>query len=200
MSVFGWDVSTSVVGLTILNDDGSWVKTEHFEFEKTKDGPKSIHDKMDECEWWIEDMVGPFFSGSHHHFFEDRLSNFRAGRTMIQTLMKLGAFNALFSYVTWKKHLSLLSSTEGTGVGMTHIHPTTVKSIMKKEGLIIPKGSDKKALTLEFVSRKIPGFLIERTRTGTPKPFMFDRADSYITARAGWLRSRMMQPKKLEVF
>ncbi len=183
--IFGWDISTSFVGVTVFDDNCKWIKTDHFDF--TKLDAESLHDKMDESQWWVEDFLAPYHTGTHHHYFEERLANFSSGRTMLQTLMKLAGFNALFSYEVWRIHKSLVA--EGSGVGTTFIHPSTVKAIMKREGLVIPKGGDKKDLTLKFVSKKEPGFVIDRNRNDNPHPWCYDRADSYITGRAGFLRS-----------
>lgn len=185
--IFGWDISTSFVGVTVFDDNCKWVKSDHFNFEKMAKGAESLHDKMHESQWWVEDFLAPYHTGSHHHYFEERLANFSSGRTMLQTLMKLAGFNALFSYEVWRIHLSLLTPGTG-GVGTTFIHPSTVKAIMKREGLVIPKGGDKKDLTLKFVSKKEPEFVIDRNRNDNPQPWCYDRADSYITARAGYLR------------
>lgn len=186
---FGWDISTSVVGVTVLGEDGKWIKTDHFDFAKMCKGAKSLHDKMDESHWWVEEFLAPYTSGSHMHYFEERLANFAAGRTMLQTLMTLAGFNALFSYEVWRIHREIATYEEGCqGVGTIHIHPSTVKAIMKREGLIIPKGGDKKKITLDFVKNKIPGWEVFLNRNDNPHPYNYDRADSYITARAGYLR------------
>lgn len=195
--LFGWDISTSVIGVTVLTDEGKWVKTSHFDFAKMAKGAKSLHDKMDECEWWIEEILGPYLTGSHTHYFEDKLGNFAFGKTQMQTLMKLAAFNTLFSYMVRKKHLNI-ANYEAGGIGVTthHIHPSTVKAIMRKEGLEIPKGSNKKLLTLEYVKKRIPDHDFEMNRNNNPKPFCFDEADSYIVARAGFLRKYLIPDAK----
>ncbi len=196
MSIFGWDISTSVVGMTVLDDDGNWVESSYFDFARMAKGARSLFDKMDECEWWIKERLEKYPKGSHWHYFEDRLGNFTFGRTMMQTLMTLAAFNFAFSYRVVKMHLELPGIT---GVGHTHIHPATAKAALKKEGLLIPKGSDKKLLTLHFVRRTVPDFPVEYTRTGSPKPHCYDMADAYLVARAGYLKHgavRNEQPKE----
>lgn len=195
--IFGWDISTSVVGATILDDQGNWIKSDHFDFAKMAKGAESLHDKMDESQWWVEDLLSPYFTGVHWHYFEERLANFAAGRTMLQTLMKLAGFNALFSYEVWRIHQSLGTFEKGgKGIGTQFIHPSTVKAIMKREGLIIPKGGDKKMITLDFVKNKIKGFEVFLNKNGNPHPYNFDRADSYIVARAGYLRAYLSRNAK----
>lgn len=191
--IFGWDISTAVVGVTALDHDGKWVKTDHFDFHKMAKEAKSLHDKMDESEWWVKEFLSQYKTGSHTHFFEDRLANFSAGRTMLQTLMTLAGFNCLFSYEVWRIHKEVATHEDGcTGVGTIHIHPSTVKAIMKREGLVIPKGADKKKLTLEFVKNIVPGWQVFLNKNENPHPFNYDRADSYIVARAGYLRKYVL--------
>lgn len=185
--IFGWDISTSVVGLAVLDDDGKWVSSSYFDFATMAKGAKSLFDKMDECEWWIAEQLSKYPTGHHWHYFEDRLANFSFGKTMMQTLMTLSAFNCVFSYRVIQVHSGLLSENGGA-IGHTHTHPSTVKAALKRDGLLIPKGSDKKVLTLHFVRRTVPAFPVEYGRTGKPKPFCYDMADAYIVARAGFLK------------
>lgn len=190
--IYGWDISTSFIGFTVLTDGGKFVETSHFDFKKIK--AKSLHDKMDESQWWIEDCLSKYISGSHIHYFEDRLGNFMAGRTMMQTLTMLASFNTLFSYEVKRIHLEMgerakqVGDNSMVGVGSIHLHPSSVKAIMKRDGLIIDKKDDKKKKTLEFVSRTVKGFEVFSNKNGNPLPWNYDRADSYITARAGYLR------------
>lgn len=184
--IFGWDISTSIIGVTVLADDGSFVESSHLDLRKSE---KDMLGKAEEAELWVNAVLGKFAkpSSSFVHFVEDRLGSFSAGRTMLQVLMKLAAFNMVVSYIirTTSARLALVT---GGHVAMEHIHPSTVKAIMKKEGMIIPKGSDKKELTLEFVVGKVPEFVVDRNRNDNPQPWCYDRADSFIVARAGFLR------------
>jgi hypothetical protein len=181
--IWGWDISTSVIGMTVLDDDGRFVTSEYLDLRSIKD--VSLLDKADESEQWIEEMLTKHIGdGRYDHFVEERLSNFAAGRTMLQTLMKLAAFNMVVSYMLLKKS-SHVQGYQSSSV--RHIHPSSVKAIMKREGLVIPKGADKKDLTLKFVQNKIPHFPVELNRNGNPQPWCFDKADSYIVARAAFL-------------
>jgi len=70
-------------------------------------------------------------------------------------------------------------------VKVVHLHLMTIKSVMKKMGLVIPKGANKKALTLEWVSLREPSFPVTLNKNGNPQPYCFDMADSYVVARTG---------------
>jgi hypothetical protein len=185
--IFGWDVSTSIIGVTVLTDDGRFVTSDHLDLRKSD---AEMICKAEEAEVWIRGLLpkhvephGAFFT----HYVEDRLGSFAAGRTMLQVLMKLAAFNMVVSYIIHRVSCELAEKDSG-GASVRHIHPSTAKAIMKKEGLIIPKGADKKQLTLDFVSKKEPSFVVDKNRNDNPQPWCYDRADSYIVARAGYLR------------
>jgi hypothetical protein len=94
----------------------------------------------------------------------------------------------MISYMIYKQSQSI----EGVkGVGIKHIHPSTVKAIMKQEGLLIPKGGDKKKITLDYVKKREPKFPMEYNRNDKPQPWCYDMADSYIVVRAGIRKRRI---------
>jgi hypothetical protein len=176
--IFGWDISTSIIGTAILTDDGQYVSSHFLDMRKLE---IDMINKAYEAERYIDTFVRSYGRSDSVHYIEDRLGSFAAGRTMQQTLLKLAAFNATVSYIIWHQFRTLKAR-----VTIEHIHPSTVKSIMRREGLIIPKGSDKKGLTLEFVSGREPGFPVILNRNDKPQPYCFDQADAYIIACAGF--------------
>jgi hypothetical protein len=191
---FGWDISTSIIGLSVLDSEGRFVGRDHLDLRKFS--PKTLSvttqllERADEARPWVYNSIAdpcrniPLHERLfQYHFVEERLSSFASGRTMLQTLMKLAAFNALIS------QMILDATVEWTSFRINHIHPSTVKSIIRRDGLIIPPGGNKKELTLEFFRKSVIGRPGDLTRTGKPQPWMFDEADAYCVARAGYLRS-----------
>lgn len=179
--IFGWDISTSIIGLTTFDDDCKFVSSEYLDLRKVDEG---MIIKSFLAESWIR-VISDRHTGNSVHYVEDKLGGFSGGKTMQQTLLKLAGFNATVSYLVWKSF-----NQTGRDAVVEHIHPSTVKAILKKEGLFIPKGSDKKKLTLEFVSAKEPNFKVDLNKNGNFQPWCFDKADSYIVARAGFLRKK----------
>lgn len=182
--IIGWDISTSIVGVSVFDDDCNFVFATHIDLrkvdgmlEKAYAAEKSISSIFEDIKKYTNDEHEHIY-----HFIEDKLSSFSAGKTMQQTLLKLAAFNAVVTFIVdktcWEK---TLSST------VRHIHPSTAKAVMRKDGLFIPKGADKKKLTLDFVSKREKKFVVDKNKNGNPQPWCFDRADAYIVARAGWL-------------
>ena len=55
-------------------------------------------------------------------------------------------------------------------------------------GIKVPKGQKAKDVALQFVLDNVPSFDIEYTRYGNPKAGYADRSDSYVIAKAGWIR------------
>lgn len=178
MTSFGWDVSTSVIGATAFDGTGKWIETIHIDLRKVDPG---IFNKVAVAREPLIAFVKKHAvsDGRSRHFVEDRLANFSFGKTSMNTLMTLAAFNALVSYIVWRAARS----------DLLPIHPSTVKALMRREGLVIPPGGDKKIATLEFVVAREPGFEVFRNRTGKYQAWMFDRADSYVVAKAGMTRA-----------
>jgi len=174
--ILGLDVSTSITGICLM-DDGCIVK-EFIAVDLRKED--SFCGKCNKVGSALDDLkvTHQINEGYTSVFIEDKLSGFSGGRTSQQTMMKLAAFNGAVTYIA-EYHI---------GVEPIHIHPSTVKAIMKKDGLIIPKGADKKKLTLEFVKNNIENFPYSETRNGNPQAFCYDMADAYIIARAGYIK------------
>jgi hypothetical protein len=63
-------------------------------------------------------------------------------------------------------------------------------SARKSCGIKVPRGQKAKAVVLNFLLDTELAFEVEYTRHGNPKPGYYDRADSLIIARAGWLNER----------
>jgi len=174
--ILGLDVSTSITGVCVLDVDGSFISVHYIDMRKIKDFIEKCRE-FNKCLFEILHDIGPQVCPKHV-FIEDKLSGFSAGKTMQQTLMKLASFNGV---VTWMSY-------QLTGVKPQHIHPSTCKALMKREGLFIPKGGDKKRLTLDFVRKEIKDFPYVETKYGNPQAYCYDMADSYTVAKSGFIK------------
>lgn len=183
--IYGCDISTSIVGWATFTNDGKFVRVDYCDLRDVE-GDLA---KADTFREWLANLTPDrklYCDDENYVVIEERLGNFSAGRTMLQTLMKLAAFNSVVSYILWRHEHS-----SGKHRGIIRLHPSTWKSIMKKEGLLIPKGSDKKKeITLTFVRRKEPTFddFIELNRNNNPQPQCYDMADAYCLGRSGIIR------------
>lgn len=167
--IIGLDVSTSIVGVCKLTNDGKFVSTDYIDLRKLKDF-------VEKCEKF-HDVISQYEESVDKLFIEDKLSGFSGGKTMQQTMMKLAGFNGAVTYI----------SSQVFNCHPTHIHPSTAKATMKIDGLFIPKGADKKKLTLDFC-KKIEGFPYSETKNGNAQAYCYDQADAYLIARAGFLK------------
>ena len=61
-------------------------------------------------------------------------------------------------------------------------------SARKLCGIKIPKGEKAKPVVLQYVLDNEPTFVVEYTKHGNPKPDSFDRADSWVIAKAGFFQ------------
>jgi hypothetical protein len=176
--IFGWDVSTAIIGHARLSDDGQLLSTAHCDLRKI-DG---LNEKADRALNFVHSVGLDDRAEATTHFIEDRLSGFSGGGSNAGTVMRLAAFNAMVSWMIWNEL--------GSHDKIVHLHPSTVKAQMKSFGLVIPKGGDKKELTLGW-ARSRPGFpqmeLTKKTSRGggNPQPWFYDIADAYVTALAG---------------
>ena len=59
-------------------------------------------------------------------------------------------------------------------------------SARKKCGITIKRGTKAKEQVMNFLIDNEPHFSVEYGRTGKPKPYCYDQADSLIIAKAGF--------------
>lgn len=179
--IYGWDISTSIVGLCAFHDNGKFDGQWHLDLRDDE----GLLAKADHFKLWVEKLQMNS-QETNTHFIEERLGGFSGGRTSAQVLMKLAQFNALCSYIIWNHHDKPGFAKHRN---IRYLHPSTWKALMKNEGLLIPKGSkEKKAITLEFVRRKVPAFKVELNRNDKPQPWSYDEADAFCIGRSGYLK------------
>lgn len=166
--IIGWDISTSAIGICVVDPDGERKYRVIFphgetQLQKHRSATQQITDLLLELDlhrdgWEV------------HHFVEDFLGGFTGGLTTRQTLMKLAAMNAIVSHC--------LSSWGA----VTHISPSTVKKIV---GLTVPKGGDKKIEVIKLARQKDPSFPYAETVHGNYVKGTDDMADAMMLAIAG---------------
>jgi len=147
-----------------------------FDYLDLRKADKSLFKKSEMFDEWVERKC--LVSKEDVVFIEDKLSGFSGGKSMQRTIITLATFNAMVSLKVYQQ----------IGKEPLYIHPSTAKALMKSDGLIIPKGSDKKRVTVDFVKNSLNNFPYVETRNGNPQAYCYDMADAYITARAGYLK------------
>jgi len=165
--ICGLDISTSITGVTILNDLGNIVHNEAWDTRKFKDFFTKIKFIRGKITFLVEEF------DIEEIYVEQSLQSFRSGFSSAKTLSSLSRFNGAVSWLMF----------EHTGVTPEYI---SASSARKSCGIKIPRGENAKQKVVEFLLDKEPHFMVEYTRFGNIKPECFDKADSIVIARAGY--------------
>ena len=168
--ILGLDISTSITGYTILDYAGNIVACDHIDLRKEKDFFKKI--RMVNAQ--LDEISGAY--DIEKVYIEQSLQSFRSGFSSAQTLSLLSKINGIISWLCY----NFFGEPQ-------YIAATSARKLC---GIKVPKGQKAKAVSLQFVVDNVPGFEIQYTRHGNPKAGYTDRSDSYVIAKAGWIRER----------
>jgi hypothetical protein len=170
--ILGLDISTSIVGATVLNDEGEVVYCEAWDLRNKRHFP-TLYDKAQR----VKQMMAILHDAKRHRFksvfIEQSLMAFRPGFSSAKTILTLAKFNGIISYMCERDF----------GIQPEYIGASTAR---KACGIKVQKGKKAKETVLNFLLDNEDSFDIEYTKHGNPKPGSYDRADSYIIAKAGW--------------
>ena len=170
--ILGLDISTSITGYTLIDEDkvvlnGAWDTRKYKDFFE-----KVIHVKagLDE----VNEQYGKEIEAV---YIEQSLQSFRSGFSSAKTLSTLSRFNGIVSWLVFDQYK----------IKPEYIAATSARKLC---GIKIPRGEKAKAVVLKYLLDNEPGFVIEYTRNGNPKPEAYDRADSLVIAKAGVICER----------
>jgi hypothetical protein len=169
--ILGLDISTSLTGFTVLNVDGSILHNEVIDLRSKKLETmflKALHVKNRLLEiknlYDIRDV-----------YIEQSLNAFRPGLSSAQVILTLGKFNGIISWVCYE-----IFGHEPKYIGAS--------SARKAIGIKVEKGQNAKEIVLKHILDTEKTFVVEYTPKGNPKAGTFDRADSLVIAKAGYLQ------------
>jgi hypothetical protein len=169
--VLGLDISTSISGFCVLDNDGNVFDIGAINFKKHG---KDIIKKFEQVEEWINNYE--HFDKITTVIIEAPLRSFAKGQSSATTLFNLHSFNVGIQYMVYKK----------TGKPAKTIGARTAR---KKLGIVMPKGlkyNERKKFIFGVVSTLLENVTFERTRFGNPKQECFDMCDSWVIARSEW--------------
>ena len=169
--ILGLDISTSITGYTVLDYDGNILVCDHIDLRKEKDFFKKIEIVSSRLE-----VINDAYE-IEQVYVEQSLQSFRSGFSSAQTLSLLSKITGIVSWLCYNMFYGEPKYLAAT-------------SARKLCGIRIPKGQKAKKVSLQFVVDNVPGFEIQYTRHGNPKAGYADRSDSYVIAKAGWIRER----------
>ena len=166
--ILGLDISTSITGATVIDDSGKVIYNEAWDLRKYKDFFEKatvVKNKI----WQLEDTFL-----INKVYIEQSLQSFRSGFSSAKTLSTLSRFNGVISWLCYNT----------LEVKPEYIAATSAR---KKCGITVPKGTKAKQVVIKHIIDNVPSVLIEYTKHGNPKPHCYDKADSWVIARAGWI-------------
>lgn len=168
--ILGLDVSTSCIGWTLLSDAGEYVDIGKIELKKEKD----FYIKCELFRAFLKRFVGVPLSV----YVEEPVKAFASALSMAQTITLLQRFNAVCCYLVY----------HDLGVRPTLIMESSARKLVE---IKIPKGvkgKEKKKFVLKLVQDlgTIPDERWSYKKTGNPKDWCFDMADSFVVAKAGF--------------
>ena len=169
--ILGLDISTTLVGIAILDDDGRLIKSDGLDISKITNTFERLETVGAELysirsEYNITDV-----------FIETALKKFLPGKSRADTIIKLAKFNGIISWICFECFES----------EPTYINVNTARSLY---GLSFPRssnGAQRKKMVIEAViEREKTAFRYEMARGGRNyKKGTDDRADAIVIARAG---------------
>ena len=169
--IFGWDISTTISGYCVLDDDGNVFDIGAINFKKHG---KDVLKKFEQIEGWIENYE--HMDKVKVTIIEAPLRRFSPGKSSATTLFNLHSFNVGIQYMMYKR----------LGRKPFTINATSAR---KKLGITMPKGleyKDRKKYIFGVVSPLLENITFEYTRFGNPRPESFDMCDAYVIARSEW--------------
>jgi Holliday junction resolvasome RuvABC endonuclease subunit len=173
--ILGLDVSTSKLGLSILDTSKNLVKSQTIKL----DNKTSLEDRC----LVVEHILTSLYSVNHINkksgynitkvYIESPFMMFSGGKTTAMTMSKLQRFNGMVSYMVRKIF------------GFDAV-PIAANKARGAIGLKIKRGENTKKKVIEWVKQRYPDdFIFELTRYGNPKPGTDDKADAIVIALAG---------------
>jgi hypothetical protein len=183
-SILGLDISTSVIGYTVLDGDPDCPAVHqigHIDFKKCKD----LWDKVDVFETFINKIrITNIYPANPlaDVYIEEALISFRPGFSNAQTITTLVKFNAMCSLIVRR-----MFGFDPKYVGA----PTARRLCGIKTQTLAKAGMSVKEQVFTWARN---GPLKDRqwtmTKTGRYQPWNMDETDSYVIARAGLVLER----------
>ena len=163
----GFDISTSIIGVTCVDKRGEIIFCEHCDLRKHK----TLFEKIDVFRKFLAD-IRYLQTVVREIWIEEPFVFFNSGGSSGKTMAILQRFNGMASVAIRDTF---------------HMDPQYVGATQarKLNEIKIPRGTKAKEEVLKFILDKMPEFKVEYTRHGNPKPGYYDRADSVVVARAG---------------
>ena len=167
--ILALDISTSITGVTILEKDGTLVYNDAWDTRKYK----NFFEKVKHVEKNLNQLCRER-KGIQRVFIEQSLQSFRSGFSSAKTLSTLARFNGVVSWLVYR-----ILQNEPQYIAAT--------SARKACGITVPRGQKGKQVVLNYVLDNVPQISVLYTKKNNVKPECYDKADSWVIARAGYV-------------
>jgi len=165
--ILGLDISTSVIGMAVMDYDHKLIHYRNLKFNTKED--------LEIRCWQFKQELAEVFDnyGFDAVYVEQPAMMFGGGKTTAQTMSKLQRFNGMCCYAVYTQ----------TFLVPELVHPNSAR---KKMNISIPRiVKNKKHHIINEVQKRYPNFTFEVTRQGNPKPGTDDIADAIVIAYYG---------------
>ena len=139
--ILGLDVSTSITGVTLLDDKGNVVLNDAWDTRKYK----NFFEKVEYVEKQIESL-SVYKKKIKKVYVEQSLQSFRSGFSSAKTLSTLSRFNGVVSWLVYR-----ILQVEPEYLAAT--------SARKLCGITVPRGSKAKEVVLQHLINNEPVFI-----------------------------------------
>ena len=163
--ILGLDVSTSIIGVCILEND-KIVHTDYIDLRKIK----NFFEKGQRVEEVLKDLKKNF--KIEYIYIEQALMFFRRGGSTAKTMSILQRFNGIVSWICYNVY----------DMEPNYITPIGARS---KCGIKVKRGQKAKEVVMKhFLDNE--DFGIVYTKKGNIQKYCYDMADAIVVARAGY--------------
>lgn len=168
--ILGLDISTSITGFSILENGKNVILCDKIDLRNKK--YIDFFDKSAVSKKALEEIKQKY--PIQQIWIEETLNVMNRGMSSAHTIMTLNRFNGILSWMCYETF---------------NIRPRYVsaRQARKLVGVQIPKGADAKQCVFDFLLANEPQFKVEYSKFGNPVQGTFDRADSLVIAKAGYL-------------
>lgn len=168
--LIGLDISTSITGYTVLDNDGTVIECDHIDTRNFND----TFSKAECCDLKLNLLFQKYKIESV--WIEESLQMFSMGKSSAKTLATLTKFNGIISWIIYDRF---------------GILPNYIPAISARKtcGIKLEKGKKGKECVMEHMKNNENWFQIDYTKKDNIKPYCYDRADSWVIAKAGHLKS-----------
>ena len=167
--ILGLDVSSSVIGITVLDENGVMLLNEAVKLQSEK----TIVEKASKFKKYLTTVSAKKFN-IKEIYIEESLLAFRPTGSSAHTISLLAKMNGI---VTWLCY-------DLMGIRPIQLSANTARKLC---GIKKIKGENTKLIVVKSVLDMEPTFSVSYTKQNNPAVGTFDRADSYVIAKAGYI-------------